>query len=260
MSLKLVSLASGSRGNATLVFSDSAALLVDAGVSYTRIKNELKDFGLTPSMLDGVVITHEHSDHIAGLARLEEECKVYAHPLTQKAIYMRQGVLKNVADVDFYEDGFDIGDIHVEPFRIPHDAAYPLAYSFSAGNSRCSVATDIGTPTHGILRNVRDSQVVLLEANHDVEMLRSGHYPPLLKARILSNNGHLSNDGAARIAGLLVGKSEVGTLILGHISENNNTEQLAYATVSRVLEEIGDGDIDLYVAHQGRRSEIFETI
>ncbi len=258
MSLKLVSFASGSKGNATLIFSDSAAVLVDAGISYSRIKEELKSFGLAPNKLDGVVITHEHSDHISGLARLSNECKVYAHPLTQRAIYQRVGEVKNFVDVDDFENGFFIGDIEVEPFRIPHDAAYPLGFSFKAGHARCSVATDIGVPTFGILKNICESEVVLLESNHDVDMLKRGSYPERLKERILSNNGHLSNDATARIIARLSGKSDVRTLLLGHISENNNTEQLAYQTAKRALEGCNDSYIELSLAHQGRRSEVFE--
>lgn len=260
MSLKLVSLASGSKGNATLVFSDSTAVLVDAGISYTRLAAMLRDFGLTPDMLDGVVITHEHIDHIKGLPKLCEVCKVYAHPQTAREIYFRQGALKNVADVDAYECGFEIGDISVQPFRIPHDAVYPLGYSFECGHARCSVATDIGIPTVGVLKNIKQSGVVLLEANHDVTMLKEGKYPQNLKARILSDKGHLSNDSCARIAELLCGQSEVNTLILGHISENNNTEQLAYSAVSRRLRQCNNSDISLYTAHQNSRSEVFEII
>lgn len=259
MSLRLVSLASGSKGNCILVFSNTTAILVDAGLSYTRLCAELKDFGLTPDMLDGVVITHEHTDHICGLSKLAPHTKVYAHPLTQRAIYQRTGQLKNVVDVDDYENGFGIGDVKVLPFRIPHDAAYPLAYSFECSGARCSVATDIGMPTKGVLRNVRDSEVVLLEANHDLQMLKNGKYPPMLKARIMSNTGHLSNDATAVIARHLCEGSEVQRLILGHISENNNTEQLAFDTVERVLEE-AQSDIELFVAHQSRRSEVFEIL
>lgn len=258
MSIKLISLASGSKGNATLILSDNSALLVDAGISYARIKKELNAFGLTPSMLDGVVITHEHSDHVKALPKLCEECKVYAHPLTAKEIYMRQGALKNVADVDNYEGGFFVGDIKVEPFRIPHDAAYPLAYSFCVGNARCSVATDIGVPTHGVLRNIKDSEVVLLESNHDITMLKEGSYPQQLKTRIMSDRGHLSNDATARIVQHLSGQSEVRHLILGHISENNNTEQCALDTVQSMLNALDDKDISLHLAHQNTMSEVFE--
>lgn len=259
MSLKLVSLASGSKGNATLILSNTTAILVDAGISYTRIAREIKDFGLTPDMIDGVVITHEHSDHVQGLVKLCEHTEIYAHPLTVRALCAKYPALKNFADVEDYEGGFYIGDIKVLPFRIPHDASYPLGYSFELGDARCSVATDIGTPTRGVLRNIKDSTVVLLEANHDVQMLRNGLYPAWLKERILSDNGHLSNDATARIASILCRDSEVQRLLLGHISENNNTESLAYDTVKRALDECGS-DIELYVAHQSRRSEVFEIL
>lgn len=256
--LKIVSLASGSKGNATLILSDKSALLCDAGISYSRLCRELDAFGLTPSMLDGAVITHEHADHIKALPRLSEVCKVYAHGLTAKAIYDRQGALKNVADVDNFEGGFSIGDIRVSPFRIPHDAEYPLAYSFEADGARCSVATDIGVPTLGVLRNIRDSEVVLLEANHDVDMLRDGNYPPMLKVRILSDKGHLSNDAAARIVTRLVGQSRVRHVLLGHISENNNTEERAVKTVRSALDAMSDKSIALHLAHQNCRSEVFK--
>ena len=259
MSLKLLSLASGSKGNATLILSNTTAILVDAGISYTRIATELRDFGLTPDMVDGVVITHEHADHVCGLAKLCEHTQIYAHTLTARALCEKYDGLKNFADVDNYEGGFDIGDIKVMPFRIPHDAAYPLAYSFECGHARCSVATDIGTPTVGVLRNIKDSSVVLLEANHDLKMLQDGKYPVWLKQRILSNNGHLSNDATARIANRLCEGSEVQRLLLGHISENNNTEKIAYDTVENTLKE-RDSDIELYVAHQNRRSEVFEIL
>ena len=258
MSLKLVSLASGSKGNATLILSNSTAILVDAGVSYSRISSELSDFGLKPSDLDGVVITHEHSDHIAGLCKLSPYTKVYAHPLTQRAVCQKADN-KNMIDVPEYEGGLKIGDINVEPFRIPHDAAYPLAYTFDCEGARCSVATDIGMPTKGVVRNVKDSEVVLLEANHDLEMIKNGKYPPMLKARILSNTGHLCNDATARIASILCDDSRIKQLVLGHISENNNTEQKAYDAVERVLKE-KNSDIELYVAHQSRRSEVFEIL
>lgn len=258
MSLKLVSLASGSKGNATLILSNSTAILVDAGVSYTRIARELADFGLKPSDIDGVVVTHEHSDHVSGLDKLSQYTKVYAHPLTARAFCQKHDV-KNVVDNDDFEGGFKIGDIAVEPFRIPHDAAYPLAYTFDCFGARCSVATDIGVPTKGVVRNVKDSEIVLLEANYDLEMLQNGKYPPMLKARIMSNTGHLCNDATAKMTSYLCGDSRIKQLVLGHISENNNTEQKAYASVEAAL-KAHDSDIELYVAHQSRRSEVFEIL
>ncbi len=213
MSLKLVSISSGSKGNATLIFSERTAILLDAGIAYSRVVAALKEFGLTPDMLDGIVITHEHDDHIRALPRLEGRVPVYAHPLTARAIAAKQGGISNLKEVAAYENGFGIGDISVTPFRVPHDAAYPLAYSFECGSARLSVATDIGVPTVGLLKNIKNSEVVLLEANHDVEMLRCGNYPAQIKARILSDRGHLSNAAAARVAQLLSGKSAVRRLI-----------------------------------------------
>lgn len=259
MSLNLVSLASGSKGNATLIISDNTALLVDAGISYTRISESLKDFGLTPEMLDGVVITHEHSDHIAGVKRLSECVKIYAHPLTARAICRVQGEIKNCEDIPFYENGFSIGDIFVQPFRIPHDAEYPLGYSFSCGKSRVSVATDIGRPTVGVFKNIAQSSVVLLESNHDMTMLKTGSYPERLKKRIMSENGHLSNDAAAIIAQRLAVESSVQTLVLGHISENNNKPELAKATVCGALNRCPVCGMEVYVASQRVRSEVFRA-
>lgn len=260
MSLKLISLASGSKGNATLIISENTALLVDAGIAYSRLCGELDALGFSPSMLDGVLVTHEHNDHIRALPKLCTDCKVYAHPFTAKEIYFRHGALKNVTDVDNFDRGFKIGDIEVEPFAISHDAVHPLAFSFKCGEARCSVATDIGVPTFGVLRNIKDSEVVLLEANHDEDMLKNGNYPYPLKVRILSDKGHLSNAATGRIVQKLSGNSKVKHILLGHISENNNTEQCAFDTVKRVLDDLGDSTISLHLAHQHSRSEVFSIL
>ena len=259
MSLKLVSLASGSKGNCTLVFSDSTAILVDAGISFSRLSQELRRFGLSPAKLDGVVVTHEHTDHVCGLPRLEQHVPVYAHPLTAEAIYRRQGALANYREQEFYEGGFTVGDIEVVPFRIPHDAAYPLGYTFRvAGGAQVSVATDMGRPTVGVFNNIRESEVVLLEANHDVDMLKNGSYPERLKRRILSDTGHLSNDMTALFAERLAG-SAVRTMLLGHLSENNNLPELALGAVCGRLRERACSDIAVAVAYQNTASEVYEV-
>lgn len=259
MSLKLVSLASGSKGNATLIMSDSCAVLVDCGIPICRLKRELAGQGVSLDSLNGVVITHEHSDHIRCVQQLDAHCKIYAHPITLGAIQKICGPLYNAVSDPTYENGFVIGDILVQPFRIPHDAEYPLAYSFIIGGAKCSVATDIGVPTYGVLRNLKDSKVVLLEANHDEDMLKRGDYPLWLKRRILSDTGHLSNRSAAKIACMLSDVGELNTLILGHISENNNTLQLAFDTVNSALREKGDTKIKLALARQDACGEVYEV-
>lgn len=259
MSLRIASLASGSKGNATLVLSDTTALLVDAGVSFTRIKTELSRFGLTPSSLDGVVITHEHTDHIAALPLLGKYVPVYAHPATAREIALRQGAIAGYREQEFYEGGFTVGDIEVIPFRIPHDAAYPLGYSFRlSSGQQVSVATDMGRPTVGVFNNIKESEVVLLEANHDVDMLRRGSYPERLKRRILGDKGHLSNDMTAVFADRLIG-SAVRTIMLGHLSQNNNLPELALGTVGGKLLSKGCGEISLCVAGQDCASDVYEV-
>lgn len=259
MSLKLVSLASGSKGNATLILSDSTALLVDAGISFSRLTQELRRFGLSPSKLDGVVITHEHTDHICALPRLGKCTRVFAHPLTARAIYERAGELCGYCEQEFYEGGFTVGDIEVVPFRIPHDAAYPLGYSFRLGNgAQVSVATDMGRPTVVVFNNIRESEVVLLESNHDVDMLKNGPYPERLKRRILGDNGHLSNDMAAVFAERLAGTA-VKNLVLGHLSQQNNLPELAVGTVQGRLRQRGADEICVGLALQDCVSEVYEV-
>ena len=259
MSVSIVSLASGSKGNCTLVFSDTTAVLVDAGVSYSRINAELRAFGLSVSRLDAVVITHEHADHIAALPRVGKETKVYAHPKTAAEILRRQGELNGYTEVDFYEGGFTIGDIEVIPVRIPHDAVYPLGYSFRLSTgAQVSVATDMGRPTVGVYNNIRESEAVLIEANHDVEMLRHGSYPEPLKRRILGDLGHLSNDMTALFAERLMG-SAVRNMLLGHLSENNNLPELALGAVCGRLQGRGCADISVAVASQHSASEVYEV-
>jgi len=257
MALKLIPLASGSKGNSTLIMTSKTAILLDAGICYTKLCEDLKSVGLSIGDVEAVIITHEHADHIRALPKLGN--RVYAHPFTARAIYEKGCDLKYVVDVDNYEGGFSVGDIEVQPFRIPHDAVYPLAYSFRNGSARCSVATDIGVLTKGVLKNVRESEVVLIEANHDLKMLKAGSYPPRLKARILSDVGHLSNDSAGKLARLLKSDSNVKHLILGHISENNNTEELAFSTVKSALAaQDGEREVSLHIAHQREISEAFD--
>ncbi len=258
MSLNIVSLASGSKGNCTLIYSDNTAILCDVGISYARILDGLEKYRIPLNAVKGIVITHEHSDHIAALPKIARFVPVYAHPLTAQAIYERQGELNNYNGVDFYESGFSIGDIKVEPFRIPHDAAYPLGYSFACEKKRASIATDMGVPLKSVLNNISGSQVVILESNHDVEMLKNGSYAYPLKQRILSKNGHLSNDDAGMMAQWLVGTS-VEHLVLGHLSENNNTPDLAYNTVKRKIDALrAKGEINLSLASQSDGSQLFE--
>lgn len=257
MGIKILPIASGSKGNSTLIMTDNTAILCDAGISCARIKEGLRTVGLSLSDLSGVVVTHEHSDHICAISKINSLVPMYAHGETVKAIYKKQGEVKNYRSVDFYENGFTIGDIDVMPFRIPHDAAYPLGYTFSNGGHSVSVATDMGVPLRGVLNNIKNSEVVLLEANYDEDMLKNGSYAPALKRRILGNLGHLSNDSSAIVAENLIG-TRVQTIILGHLSENNNLPELAMNTVKGKL-DAHNSDIRVKIALQREIGELIEA-
>lgn len=258
MSLKIMSVASGSKGNCTYIASETTHLLVDAGVGTKRIAEALSKDNVGIRDLDGVLITHEHDDHVSGLQCLASMgVKVYAHERIMPSLVRKTGPIA-FESVDFFDAGFLIGDISVYPFRIPHDTAYPLGYSFECGQSRVSVATDVGHVTEGILSNLKGSQIVLLEANHDTEMLLHGAYPKTLKTRIRGANGHLSNDSAALVATALAGCG-MKRLILGHLSEENNCPELAFSTVVAALEKNGFSvnDVAVDIAYQNKCGEIY---
>jgi len=236
-------------------------ILVDAGISFSRLKKSLATLDLKVEDLNGVVITHEHSDHVCGLNLLKDHTTVYAHELTAKAIEEKRKIkLENLADVPTYELGFEVGDIFVVPFRLPHDAAYPLGYSFYNNGQKICVATDIGHITQGIVKNLSGSNILLLEANHDVDMLKNGCYAEVLKRRILGDNGHLSNENSARVvANILSQKLE--RVILGHLSQENNLAELAYSAVASGVNNAGakaGKDVIIEVATQHQSTSCFE--
>ena len=257
--LSLCSLSSGSKGNCIYIASDTTEILVDFGMSYAYVQDALQKIGTDVKNISGVVVTHEHADHVCGLLRASQEgLKVYAHARTTLAINAKCGRIQT-ENLPFYDGGFAIGDITVLPFRVPHDAVYPLAYSFIEGGDKISVATDIGHPTEGIINNLKTSRILLLEANHDREMLLGGDYPDRLKKRIDGANGHLSNETAAEILKKVI-SPKTKQIVLGHLSENNNTPELAFQTIVDSLsrEGIVEGrDVLVDVATQSHLTRIF---
>jgi len=238
---KFCSLVSGSSGNAVLVSDGHTHILVDCGLSGKRTMIALAEVGVDPAELSGILITHEHSDHISGVGVMTRRygTPVYANSGTWSA--MEQGIGKiergNVRTFDT-DTQFEIGGIGISAFAIPHDAAEPVGYSFFIDGKKISVATDIGYVSETVVNSIIGSETVMLEANHDVNMLRNGGYPAHLKRRILSDSGHLSNDCAAQIAAMLV-QSGTTRIMLGHLSGENNIPCLAYDTVARTLADMG---------------------
>ncbi len=239
--MDILSLRSGSRGNASLVSGGNTKLLVDCGVSGKSVTSALADVDVYPEDISAIAVTHEHIDHIAGIGVMMRRyhIPVWANAATWTAMESQVGKIdKSLVNIFDNDSSFEIGEIGVKPFSIPHDAADPVGYSFMCGDEKVAVATDIGELKKDLFEAILGSKTVLLEANHDVNMLEIGKYPPQLKRRIRGKLGHLSNDDAGRAAEFLV---RLGTerIILGHLSEENNYPELARQTVICVLNDAG---------------------
>jgi len=229
MELRFSPLFSGSSGNATYVGCDDAHILVDAGLSGTRVTQELQRVGVDPAMLSAILVTHEHSDHIKGIGILSRkyDLPVFATEGTWRGMYGKVG---NIAPRNMRiftpEQDFYIGSIDVTPFPTPHDAAEPVGYTFETGGAKLAIATDLGSVRDSWYKYIVGSDAVILESNYDPGMLQMGPYPYDLKKRIMGRHGHLSNEDAREVA---VALAESGTtqIILGHLSKENNYPALA---------------------------------
>lgn len=234
-----LSLVSGSSGNCTLVSDGKTTLLADCGLSCKCLEAALLKVGISPCDIDGLLITHEHTDHIkgAGVVSRKYNLPIFATAKTHECMEIGKIDEKNIKyispDIDF-----EIGTIGIKPFSIPHDAANPVGYNFFFGSKKLSLATDIGRMNDYIFEHLKGSIAVLLESNHDLAMLKFGRYPQVLKKRILGDLGHLSNEDAAKTVLELV---KLGTqhIMLGHLSNENNTPRLAYTQTTNLLLENG---------------------
>lgn len=231
-------LASGSTGNAIFIEMGGHKLLIDAGISTRRIERGLAEVGIRAADLDGILITHEHSDHIKGLDVLvrKHQIPVYARPAAWEAIPCRNKLPGSCCRE--LEDSLEIGDVQILPFAISHDAADPVGFRFYYRNFKCVLATDLGETTPVVEKALAMADAVILEANHDAEMLRTGPYPQFLKQRIKSRVGHLSNVQAAEILAAIP-RRKVMQVFLAHLSQKNNHPQLAKKTVADILKNYG---------------------
>lgn len=233
--MRLCSIASGSSGNCIYVGSDNTHLLVDTGISKKKIDAGLKELEIKGEELDGILITHEHSDHIQGLGVFSRkyEVPIYATPGTIEGIEnyaplgkMPEGLLHPIHT----DESFMLGDIVIDPFRISHDAKEPSGYRMNCGGKAVAVATDLGIYDDYTVEKLKDLDAVLLEANHDIHMLEVGSYPYYLKRRVMGDKGHLSNELSGRLLCDIL-HDNLKHILLGHLSKENNYAKLAYETV-----------------------------
>ncbi len=236
MEFSISPLFSGSSGNCMLVSSSATKILVDAGVSGRRIEQALRCIGEDIKSIKGILITHEHADHTAGAGILSRryQIPVYATAQTFEAGGERLGNIKSRHMRNISKSGFYIDELLIEPFDIPHDAADPVGFCISCGSRKIAIATDLGYFPKSVEIKLHSCDLVLLEANHDTDLLETGRYPAALKKRIKSRRGHLSNDDAADAA-LRLARAGVSSVLLGHLSKENNSEQIAFRTVTDKL-------------------------
>ena len=286
--IKFTSLYSGSSGNCIFIGTATTRILIDAGLSGISIINALKSIGENPKDINGILVTHEHSDHIKGVGILSRKFNIpiYANQKTWERMDDSIGVVKDenrriitketkkpmqcslfeyidgesvsYEECDFYRS-FEIGDMGVSCYPTSHDSVEPVCYSLHINNKKISVATDMGYVTDTVKENIVGSDLLFIESNHDVDKLKKGPYPWSLKRRILSNQGHLSNETAASFVAHNVQKGTT-QVVLGHLSKENNVPHLAYDASLKSLESIGaviGKDVILSVA---KREEVGEIV
>lgn len=260
--MELCSVASGSSGNCICIGTDDCHVLIDAGISGKRIENGLNTFDLKTEEMQAILVTHEHIDHIAGLGVIARRygLPIYATAGTIDAIKHTKSV-GTIDDALFCEirpgENFEVGELSIEPIPISHDAAEPVAYKVKNGAKTAAVMTDLGIYDDATIEKMQHLDALLLEANHDVHMLEVGSYPYPLKKRILGERGHLSNELSGKLLGQVL-HDNFGTVMLGHLSKENNYPELAYETV-RLEVTLGDNpyrgdDFPMYVARRDEPS------
>ena len=235
---RLCTLVSGSSGNSIFISHNGTNILVDCGVSGRQLQQSLSQINVSSSDIDFILVTHEHTDHAKGVGVMSRRfgIPVVASRGTWNGMRSCVGSIAAENMIAFDENSqMDIGGIGVTPFDIPHDAAQPTGYKFDLGAKKIAVATDIGHITPDVERALKGCETVVLEANYDEDMLEHGPYPYYLKRRIGGKHGHLCNNDAGSMAASLV-RNGTHTIILGHLSKENNSEEVAFSTVARILD------------------------
>lgn len=246
--ISFMSLASGSSGNSSLISDGKTNILIDCGVSGANIKAKLNTIGMTPEDISAILITHEHSDHTKGVGVMTRRYNIPIYLTEKTLLNMNVGKIdESVINIISPQKNFRCADFDIHPFSIPHDAADPVGYSFYTEDGKYTLATDIGYMPDSLFHEIMGSKQIILESNHDLEMLKIGSYPEFLKQRILSQNGHMSNELTASIAVKLADNGTEG-IMLAHLSHDNNTPEIAHITTKNALCTEGYDCVNLCVA------------
>lgn len=259
MAMRVCVLASGSAANCIYVSSDATRILIDAGLSGKETARRMTSIGVDLASVQAVCITHEHDDHKASLGILQRRLgiPVYANTATIEAL-TRDEELRSVR-WNVFETGsaFTIGDLRLEPFSVPHDSYDPVGFTIACGAARAAIVTDMGTPTGLIRERLRRAQVVVLECNHDEQMLKDAKRPWSLKQRIAGRQGHLSNRQAAELLAEVAGPP-LRAVFLAHLSQDCNRPELALKAIRSALASSGRADVQVNLTYPDRCSEIVE--
>lgn len=243
----ITNFASGSKGNSSLITCGDTKILIDIGINYRTLKNKLEEIGESPANLYGILITHSHRDHIGGLSTLinKTNIRVFAPPLIAKDLYK----IINKNNIIEVEDTFHINDIEIKMINLSHDVPLCVGYIIKYDKKELVYITDTGYINKKLFKELSNKHLYFLESNHDEEMLMNGPYPLLLKQRVISDVGHLSNSTASEYLSTWIG-DKTKTIILGHLSEVNNTKEVCMDTIKKVFKEKNIKFKNIYLADQ----------
>lgn len=251
--MKVQTIASGSKGNCTVVLCDKTNLIIDMGISYLTLKRKLEENSLSFDKFNAILITHCHKDHTKGLTSLLKR--------TNLVVFIPEEMYESLQDFlprskcHFIDDNFNINDVRIELIHTSHDAPYSVGYIIEYQDKSLVYVTDTGYINRKFLNKMTQKSIYIIETNHDEVMLMDGPYPRFLKERVISDKGHLSNKTTAKYLKKIIGKN-TKYIILAHLSETNNTEELAMNTVK---EELEDNNIEILIAKQDKASPLIEV-
>lgn len=261
MKIKISVLGSGSSGNSIYLACGKTEILIDAGLSGREINSRLKKCGSSVEKIEAIFLTHEHNDHISGAGVLSRRCDVpvFARESTWEEAASSLGEIKE-ENCCFFDEIMEIGSLALEGFPVSHDACDPVGFTVAAGNKKIGIATDTGYLSPEMKDKLKDLDFLIIEANHDYEMLMNGPYPSYLKKRITSKQGHLSNDAAADALPELINHKQP-RILLAHLSQDNNIPEVAYITIKNILEREGlevGRDVNMDFTYRDKPTKVYQ--